>query len=551
MVGDGRMARSILMRNGSDAERGVPGPTGRTVRYVAGLFRSVADSLQAVAGGPARLRVILLLSGVLAITGADQAVLGAVAPELKSALGLSNTEMGLLVSAVGLAAALTILPFGVLADRTRRVRVVVIGIGVCIVAVAVAGASVSFLMMLAAVIGLGVGVGSVNPAVASLTGDLFPAASRGRIYGYILAGEVGGSAVGLLMSTEIGAWSWRAAFWAVALPGVALAIALDRMLPEPARGGRSRLGVGAAEIVPAGQPGAAGSGPGTADAGSGPDGAGAEQNPGATTPDGSGRSLPREIDDSPVQPEASRVLHSDPSDRSLGWAVRYVLSIPTNVVLIVSSALGYFFFAGLQTFAVLYLRSRFDLGQGAAGLILIGIGAGALLGILTSGRLADRLIARHHLAARPVVAGIAFLVAAGLFLPALGTTSLLVAFPLLFVAAAAIGGMNPPIDAARLDIMHSRLWGRAESVRTFLQTLLKSAAPLLLGYLSQLFGGAAAAGPRAGSAGQSAQSAASGQGLAYALMLMLVPLAVAGILLLTIGRRSYPTDVATAMASER
>jgi hypothetical protein len=114
--------------------------------------------------------------------------------------------------------------------------------------------------------------------------------------------------------------------------------------------------------------------------------------------------------------------------------------------------------------------------------------------------------------------------------------------------------MNPPIDAARLDIMHSRLWGRAESVRTFLQTLLKSAAPVLLGYLSEVFGGAAASGPGAGSGGaadEAAQNPAAGQGLAYALTLMLIPLAIAGVLLLTIGRRCYPTDVATAMESEQ
>jgi hypothetical protein len=95
--------------------------------------------------------------------------------------------------------------------------------------------------------------------------------------------------------------------------------------------------------------------------------------------------------------------------------------------------------------------------------------------------------------------------------------------------------------------MHSRLWGRAESVRTFQQTMLKSAAPVLLGYLSEVLGAPASGG---GSAGGAAQDAAAGQALAEALMLMLVPLAVAGILLLTVGRRCYPVDVATAMASD-
>jgi MFS family permease len=553
------VTESQQLNPGEPAENPAAGPEGPPA-----LPRRVAASLQTAAGGPARLRVITLLAAVLALTGADQSVLGAVAPEVKSAIGIGNTQMGMLVAVTGLAAALTILPFGVLADRTRRTRLVLIGVGICVVSASVAGGSGSFAMMLMAMTGLGIGIGAINPAIASLTGDLFPAAARGRIYGYILAGEIGGSAVGLLASSEVGAWNWRAAFWVVALPGAAVAIALARLLPEPARGGPSTLRVGDAEILPAeevGSSGVGGSEVGGSEVGgeAAADGALAAQGgPAVDGDDGSvdgpetgappGPTLPEAIDESPVQPEPSRVLRTDPTERSLWWAVRYVLSIPSNVVLIVSSALGYFFFAGLQTFAVVYLRGRFGVGQSAAGLLLIGIGSGALLGILTTGRLADRLIARHRPAARPVVAGCAFLLAAGLFLPALVTTSLPVAFPLLFLAAAAIGGMNPPIDAARLDIMHPRLWGRAESVRTFLQTALKSAAPVLLGYLSEVLGSTSGSG--GGSAAGAAESPAVGQALAEALMLMLVPLAVAGILLLTVGRRCYPVDVATALASD-
>jgi hypothetical protein len=40
--------------------------------------------------------------------------------------------------------------------------------------------------------------------------------------------------------------------------------------------------------------------------------------------------------------------------------------------------------------------------------------------------------------------------------------------PLLILGAFLLGVPNPPMDAARLDIMHPRLWGRAEGVRTVL-----------------------------------------------------------------------------------
>jgi len=104
------------------------------------------------------------------------------------------------------------------------------------------------------------------------------------------------------------------------------------------------------------------------------------------------------------------------------------------------------------------------------------------------GHLGDWLIERRHITARPLVGGLSFLLAAALFLPGLLTTSLLVAAPLFFFAAAGFGGANPPLDAARLDIMHSRLWGRAEAVRTVLCASLDAIAPLLFGYVSAQFG---------------------------------------------------------------
>lgn len=144
-----------------------------------------------------------------------------------------------------------------------------------------------------------------------------------------------------------------------------------------------------------------------------------------------------------------------------------------------------------------------------------------------------------------MVGAAAFLLAAALFIPGLLTTSLLLATPLLFLAAAGVGGANPPLDAARLDIIHSRLWGRAESVRTVVRTLLEAAAPLLFGYLSARLGGSGSG------YGQPAGTQPTGAlGLDHTFLLMLAPLFAAGLLLLFAARRTYPRDVATAIASE-
>ncbi len=481
--------------------------------------------LRAAVGGRAQLRVIALLSAALALAAADQTIAGAVAPDLKAELQVGNTEIGLLVTGASLMAALTTLPFGILADRTTRVRLLALCAVVWSAAITIAGFAGTYPMLLLGQIILGASVGAANPVVASLVGDLFGSDIRGRALGFILAGEFAGAASGLMIAGEVAAiWSWRGSFWVLALLGPPLAAALLWLLPEPARGalvlesGAPRAGVRRAD-----QQGAA------PEAGAAP--AGVER-----------AGLAGAIRRSGVRPREKQVLTTDPAGRSLSWAIRYVLSIPTNIVIVIASALCYFYVAGLQTFAVVYLRGRFDLSQEIATALLVVIGAGVIVGILVTGHLSDKLIARGHVAARPLVGALCFLAAIVVFTPGYAATALLLAMPLLFLGAAALGGVNPPLDAARLDVVHSRLWGRAESVRTFFQNLIKSGAPLLFGYLSMVL-----AAP-----GESIDAVQGGGavGLTRTFLVLQVVFVIAGVVLL-LARRAYGRDVATAMASER
>jgi len=59
--------------------------------------------------------------------------------------------------------------------------------------------------------------------------------------------------LGLFVSGNAAAISWRLAFWVLAVPSAILAWAVWRSLPEPARGGGSRLEPGATEILSAEQ----------------------------------------------------------------------------------------------------------------------------------------------------------------------------------------------------------------------------------------------------------------------------------------------------------
>jgi MFS family permease len=485
--------------------------------------RDIEGPIEERLGGPARTRVIALLACVLALDAADTSTVGSTAGSLEQTLGIGNTRIGLLVAVTMGVGALATLPVGVLIDRAVRTRVLWISILVWGLAMVASGASVSFLMLLLSRLALGAVVATATPAVASLVGDFFPAAERGVTYGYILLGELVGAGIGYLVGgTVAGPLSWRYSFWILVIPALFLAWGIQRM-PEPARGGSAQMPAGTERI-----PGQGGLERPAED--------GAEE----------GRDegeVAEEIEEQGVTPHPELVLTSDQSNRSLWWAVRYVLSVRTNLFLIGASALGYFYYKGLLTFAVVYLRGRFGLGQSLGSLLFITVALGALAGVLIAGRSADRLIHHGHVPGRVLVAGISFLVATVLFVPALFAGVLAAAVPLLFLGAAGLGGANPPLDAARLDVMHPRLWGRAESVRAVLRHVSEAVAPLVIGYVSSAFGaGSGGLGEPAG------PSAAGAHGLEYAFLVSLVALAAAGGLLIW-GRRTYPRDVATAVAS--
>lgn len=506
-----------------------------TARRLHGGEQRLADEL----GGSARTRVIFLLACILALDGADKGAIGALAPQLEASLHIGNTQIGLLVTVSSLVGAAAALPMGVLADRTRRTRILVVSILVWGVAEAVSGLSVSFFMLLLTRLALGAITATAGPAVASLTGDLFGTGERSRVYSFILTGELIGTGIGVLIAGEIGAaTSWRAGFFVLAVPSFVLAWAIHRFFPEPARGGRSRLEIGATEVVTVEEVAAH------------PD---AHPAVGDET-DADGPRIEdvvrQEVVHEQIAPNPKIVIHGDPTTMRIWPAVRWVLSVRTNVLLILASSLGYFFFAGLSTFAVIFVRGRYGISQGEASLLVIVVGAAAVCGLLLSGRWTDRLLHAGRIDARLVVGALGFIVAAIVFVPGILSTSLAISLPFFLIAAAALSVPNPALDAARLDVVPSRMWGRAESIRTVVRTVLEAFAPLLFGIVSDALSGARSSGLGTGvNQNTSHLSTAGARGLEFAFLIMLIPLAASGVMLL-LGRRSYPVDVASAAASE-
>lgn len=233
-----------------------------------------------------------------------------------------------------------------------------------------------------------------------------------------------------------------------------------------------------------------------------------------------------------VGPRPALVLRRDPSTMGLPAAVRYVLRIRTNAIVIVASALGYFFFSGFRFFGIQWMQQHYGVGRAAASSLALLVGVVAIAGVLAGGWSADRLLSHGRVNARVVVPAVTFVVAAVLFAPGIATGSLGLALALILPGAFVFAASNPPLDAARLDVMPARLWGRAESVRTVCRGALEASAPVTFGLVAgNVFGG-------------------RGQGLTSTFLVMLAPLLLSGLILL-VAVRTYPRDVATAVASER
>ena len=248
-----------------------------------------------------------------------------------------------------------------------------------------------------------------------------------------------------------------------------------------------------------------------------------------------------------LQMDPKLVLRKDPRTMRLVESVRYILSIPTNTLLIISSALGYFFFSGLLTFMVVFMKGHYHVGQATVTFVLLLLVIAAVIGTLVSGRVTDMMVRGGHVEARVWVPAVCYIAAAVLFIPGIVGSHLFPALWFDMAGAALLSAANPPLDAARLDIMPAGLWGRAESTRTLARSLSQALGPVLFSLIADLIVGIAPRPAPIGTTGGVASSSATG--LEYAFLIALAALAGAGWFMLR-ARHSYARDIATAAASQ-
>jgi MFS transporter, Spinster family, sphingosine-1-phosphate transporter len=179
--------------------------------------------------------------GILAIINLlsylDRYIPAAVLESLKkSNLGLTDTNLGLLMSGFLIVYTLLAPVFGALGDRRSRPRLIAIGVACWSFATVLSGFAVNFFTLFVARAAVGVGEAAYVTIAPSLLSDYFPVRQRGRVMAIFFCAIPVGSALGYVVGGQVDKlYGWRAAFFVAGIPGLILA-ALCLLLRDPPRG---------------------------------------------------------------------------------------------------------------------------------------------------------------------------------------------------------------------------------------------------------------------------------------------------------------------------
>jgi len=181
---------------------------------------------------PIRRETLWVIVAAATLTVMAGAILGPIVPQIQSALGVSDTAAGLIITTHGGVIVLTSPLVGVLIDRIGPRRPFLAGLGIYGLGGGAGLVVDSYLSLLASRVVLGVGTAAVYTSVTVLIYQLYAGQAMERALGYRSSANSAGAAVWPLLGGAAGTLSWNAPF-AVYL--VALPLGMVAVLTIPAR----------------------------------------------------------------------------------------------------------------------------------------------------------------------------------------------------------------------------------------------------------------------------------------------------------------------------
>ena len=189
-----------------------------------------------------RTFVLVLLTIVYGFNFIDRQIVGILAPFIQKDLGLSNTQLGLLIGLAFATLYTTVaIPLAWLADRYNRVNILSIALATWSGFTALTGLATNFAQIAIARMGVGIGEAGGSPPSHSIISDMYSKEERAGALGvYSMGIPLGIMAAyfitAVLMGSSPEEVDWRRIFIFLGLTGIALAIVLRLVVREPIRG---------------------------------------------------------------------------------------------------------------------------------------------------------------------------------------------------------------------------------------------------------------------------------------------------------------------------
>src|SRR5512143_1981568 len=178
--------------------------------------------------------LIALLMLVSAINVADKELLAPVADAVRLDLHMNDTQLGMVRSAVFLAALLGQIFWGPLSDRWVRKYIITIGTVIWSAITWLTAFVGGFPQLLAARACMSFAEGCFNPSAYALVTDTVPKRQHGLVLGLMSLTYPVGTASALVIASVVGTQHWRQPFLIFGVIGIVLGVMVLGLVKEPA-----------------------------------------------------------------------------------------------------------------------------------------------------------------------------------------------------------------------------------------------------------------------------------------------------------------------------
>jgi MFS family permease len=179
-----------------------------------------------------------LLFVVYGLSYVDRQILSILMEPIRLEFNFSDMQLGLLSGAAFAVFYATLgIPIARYADHHNRVTIIALSLLVWSAATALTGRVHSFLQLFLVRVGVGIGEAGCNPSAYSIISDYYEPRRRATALSIYSLGVYLGQFMGYVAAGYTAqVYGWRAAFYVVGLPGIAMAVLVKLTLREPPRG---------------------------------------------------------------------------------------------------------------------------------------------------------------------------------------------------------------------------------------------------------------------------------------------------------------------------